>query len=196
MSRSRTARGSETTPRVHSRAGSSVSPVSDPPLPIAEDDDDFIIVADLQSHPPRARSPVAPGSGAVCVADRSSSSSCSSRHQRVPCPGLISEFSGLPAGPIYIVWSIPGCSLGNIAGVHCGATSWSGIASTIPGGHYRAGQDRLQALPNSRDCDEDPSARLQRAAQLFQKEASKHKVSSSVTVWLWSSHPRAWVSGV
>eukprot|EP00971_Amphidinium_carterae_P064472 1277065-Amphidinium_carterae.2 len=173
-------------------AGQHISPVG-----AGDDDDDFILVADLQSAPLPTRSPSTPS----VVDERptlvhrgvgpSGASSQKHQHPYLPQPGLLREFCGLPCGPVYIVWRIPNCSLQFVEGIHFGENAWEGIVATIPGGHYRRGRDRLCALPESYDQAEPSSQRLRRAAAVFRREARRHGVEHDITVWLWSSHPGA-----
>eukprot|EP00971_Amphidinium_carterae_P339210 6476869-Amphidinium_carterae.1 len=146
-------------------AGGCVSPHSNTPSQ-ADSDDEFIIVADLPFHPSSAssRSTESPLVGPVlpCASPRVVSRSTQSSRRllsaqpRLPAPALLSEFCGLPCGPVYVVWKLPACSACNPAGIHFGERAWQGILSIIPGHQYRSGQDRLRALPFSYDETELP----------------------------------------
>eukprot|EP00971_Amphidinium_carterae_P337454 6474255-Amphidinium_carterae.1 len=104
--------------------------------------------------------------------------------QTVPVPDSVesSLLSGLPAGPVYIVWTIGETSTLR-PGVHSGPHSWDCILRHIPGGVYRSGTDRLRRLPPV--AAESDSERLQRAVALFLSEAQKHHVSTRCVVHFW-----------
>eukprot|EP00971_Amphidinium_carterae_P261693 5191582-Amphidinium_carterae.1 len=129
------------------------------------DDGEFILVSELLSQPSPSSSTSLPSVVLPCARSRirsvPASCSVSSTQCRAPYPGLLSEFCGLPCGPVYVVWAIPGSLLDCPSGIHFGAEAWLGILSIIPGGSYRSGQDRLRALPESRDIDEASDHRLQ-----------------------------------
>eukprot|EP00971_Amphidinium_carterae_P286782 5693732-Amphidinium_carterae.1 len=158
----------------------------------SSDDDDFIVVSELSRPASRSSSTtVLPSVGPVLpIASSGCVPASAPAHQSSSAPLRCPVFTGLPCGPTYIVWRLPGCSW-DPAGVHVGDHAWLGILGSIPGQQYRSGQDRLRALVNSRDPSETRSSRLSRAVALYQDEARRHKVSSAVTVWLWVSPSRA-----